>query len=68
MARVSLAKGKMSLLKRVTPKQEGRVLDYLIHYGPAIDGLTCKQDHSVDGIHFKDYIKVIERIKEIALK
>lgn len=43
------------------------VLDHLVHHGPAGDGVTCKQDHSVDGIDFKDYVKVIERIKEIAL-
>ena len=68
MAGVALANGKIGLLERVTPEQEGRVLDYLIHYGPAIDGITCKQEHSVDGIHFKDYMKVIERIKKIAFE
>lgn len=68
MAGVALVKGKIGLLERVTPEQEGKVLDYLIHHGPAIDGITCKQEHSVGGIHFKDYMKVIERIKEIAFE
>jgi hypothetical protein len=33
-----------------------------------VDGITRRQDLSVDGIEFKDYMKVIERIKEIALE
>jgi hypothetical protein len=68
MAGVALATGKIDLLEKITPEQEGKVLDYLIHHGPAIDGITFKQDHSVDGIEFKDYMKVIERIKEIAFE
>ena len=68
LAGVALAKGRSDILEKVTPEQEGRVLDYLIHHGPAIDGITYKQDHSVDGIEFKDYIKVIERVKEIAFE
>lgn len=68
MAGVALATGKLDLLEKVTPEQEGRVLDYLVHHGPAIDGITCRQDHSVDGIEFNDYMKIIERLKEIALE
>jgi hypothetical protein len=65
---VALAMGRLDILEKVTPEQEGAVLEYLIHHGPAIDGITCKQDHSVDGIEFKDYMKVIERVKEIAFE
>ena len=68
MAGVALAKGRLDVLEKVTPEQEAAVLDYLVRHGPAIDGMTCKQDHSVDGIEFEDYIKVIERIKEIAFE
>lgn len=68
MAGIALAVGKVSLLERITPEQEGMVLDYLIHHGPAIDGITRRQGHSVDGIEFKDYMKVIERLKEIVLE
>jgi len=68
LAGVALAMGRSDILKKVTSEHEGAVLDYLVRYGPAIDGVTCKQDHSVDGIEFEDYIKVIERIKEIALE
>lgn len=67
MAGVSLAKGRSDLLEKITPEQEGKVLDYLIHHGPAVDGITCRQDHSVDGIAFNDYMRIIERLKEIAL-
>jgi hypothetical protein len=63
---VALAMGRLDVLEKVTPEQEGTVLDYLVRHGPAIDGITCKPDHSVDGIEFDDYMKVIERIKEIA--
>lgn len=65
---VALATGRLDILKKVTPEQEGTVLDYLVRHGPAIDGITCKQDHSVDGIEFDDYMRVIERIKEIAFE
>ena len=68
LAGVALAKGRCDILEKVTPEQEGTVLDYLIHHGPAIDGITCKQDHSVDGIEFDDYMRIIERIKEIAFE
>jgi len=68
MAGVALAMGRLDILERITPEQEKKVLDYLIHHGPAVDGITFKQESSVDGIEFKDYVKVIERIKEIALE
>jgi D-glutamate cyclase len=68
LAGVALVMGRLDILKKVTPEQEGMVLDYLVRHGPAIDGITCKQDLSVDGIEFHDYMRVIERIKEIALE
>ncbi len=68
LAGVALAMGRSEILEKVTRKQEGKVLDYLVRHGPAIDGITCKQGHSVDGVEFDDYVKVIERIKEIALE
>jgi D-glutamate cyclase len=68
LAGVALAEGRLEILEKVTPEQEGTVLDYLVRYGPAVDGITCKPDHSVDGIEFDDYMMVIERIKEIALE
>ncbi len=68
MAGIALAMKKRDMLQKVTPERERKVLDYLIHHGPAVDGITCRQDHSVDGIEFDDYMKVIERIKEIALE
>jgi hypothetical protein len=68
LAGVALAAGRPDILEKVTPEQEGMVLDYLVRHGPAIDGITCKQDRSVDGIEFEDYMRVIERIKEITLE
>jgi hypothetical protein len=68
LAGVALAKGRLDILEKVTPEQERTVLDFLVRHGPAIDGITCKQDHSVDGIEFDDYMRIIERIKEIAFE
>jgi len=68
LAGVALAAGRLDVLEKITPEQEGKVLEYLIHHGPAIDGITRKQEYSVDGIEFKDYMKVIERVKEIAFE
>lgn len=42
MAGVSLASGNTDRLEKMTPDREGKVLDYLIYHGPAIDGVTCK--------------------------
>ena len=68
MAGVALAKGRLDVLEKITPEQEGMVLNHLIHHGPSIDGITLKQDYSVDGIEFNDYMRVIERLKEIAFE
>jgi len=68
MAGVALAKGRLDILEKVTPEQEKKVLDYLIHHGPAVDGMTFRQESSVDGIEFDDYMRVIDRVKEIALE
>jgi hypothetical protein len=68
LAGVALALGRTDILHKVTPEQEWRVLDHLVHHGPAIDGITCRQEHSVDGIEFGEYMKVIEHVKEIALE
>jgi hypothetical protein len=68
IAGVALAKGRLDVLEKITPEQEGKVLDHLIRHGPSIDGITLKQDYSVDGIEFNEYMKVIERLKEIAFE
>lgn len=68
LAGVALAMRRSDILKKMTSEQEGMMLEYLVRHGPAIDGITYKQDQSVDGIKFKDYIRVIERIKEIAFE
>ncbi len=65
---VALVLGRLDMLKKITPQREGMVLNYLIHHGPAVDGMTWKQDHSVDGIEFMDYMRLIGRVKEIALE
>jgi hypothetical protein len=67
-AGVALALGKSDILGKVTPEQERKVLDYLIHYGPAVDGISWRQESSVDGIEFDDYMRLIERVKEITLE
>jgi hypothetical protein len=68
LAGVALAMGRLEILEKVNREQEGKVLDYLVRHGPSIDGITRKQERSVDGIEFDDYMEVIERIKEIALE
>lgn len=65
---VALVLGRLDPLKKITSQREGMVLDYLIRHGPAVDGMTWRQDHSVDGIEFRDYMRLIGRIKEIAFE
>ena len=66
LAAVALAAGRPGLLEKITFDQERKTLDHLIQFGPAIDGITGRQDPSVDGLEFNDYMKVIEQIMEIA--
>lgn len=67
LAGVALAAGKEEILKKITPEQEGMILEHLIYHGPAIDGISQRQQFSVDGVEFKDYIRVVERVIDIAL-
>ncbi len=67
LAGVALAAGKKEILRRITPEQEGMILEHLIYHGPAIDGISYRQQFSVDGVEFKDYIRVVERVIDIAL-
>ena len=67
-AGLALAMERRDVLEKITPQQEMKVLDHLIRYGPAIDGITFRQEHSVDGIGFQAYMRVIERVKEIAFE
>jgi len=68
LTRVALAIERLDALEKVTLEQEGMLLDHLIQHGPAIEGITFKQEHSVNGVEFGDYMKVIERLKEIAFE
>jgi hypothetical protein len=67
LAGTALALDAPEVLNRVTPEREMEVLDHLVHHGPSVDGITGTQEPSVDGISFDDYIRIIERTKEIAL-
>lgn len=68
MTGVALAIERLGALEKVTPEQERMVLGRLIQHGPAIEGITFKQEHSVNGVEFGDYMKVIERVKETAFE
>jgi hypothetical protein len=68
LAGVALVRGRLDILEKITSEQEMMLLDRLVHHGPAVDGITLKQEHSVDGIHFGDYMKIIARIKELAFE
>jgi D-glutamate cyclase len=68
VAGVALAKGRKDVLRHFHSEKEWKVLDTLIRQGPAIDGITGRQTHSVDGIEFCDYMKVIEGLIGISLE
>ncbi len=67
LAGVALNLGAPEVLNRVTPEREMEVLDHLVRNGPSVDGITGTQGRSVDGIAFDQYIRIIEKTKEIAL-
>lgn len=67
LAGVALGKGRLDILEKVSPDRERRVLNHIVQYGPAVDGITGRQHPSVDGMEFDEYMTVINRIRKIAL-
>ena len=45
--------------------REREILEVMVREGPLVDGVTGKQTATVDGLSWEDYVKPLNRIREI---
>jgi len=60
-----LLKGQTKKLKLFNSSQQLQVLKHLVEYGPAVDGVTRRQEATVDGLPFLTYIQPWEGIRRL---
>ena len=56
-AAVALLKGRPELLESWPETRHEQLLKYLVHHGPAVDGVTREREPTVDGLPFLTYIQ-----------
>ena len=54
---VLLLRGEIDLLRDFTFEQQETVLQHIVQHGPAVDGVTRKQEATVDGLPFPTYLQ-----------
>jgi hypothetical protein len=54
---VLLLRGEMEVLRHLTIDQQEQALRAIVEQGPAVDGVTRKQEATVDGLPFLTYIQ-----------
>lgn len=54
---VLLLRGKTDILRDFTFEQQEQALQYIVSNGPAVDGVTRKQEATVDGLPFLTYLQ-----------
>jgi hypothetical protein len=47
------------------PDREREILEVMVREGPLVDGVTGKQEATVDGLSWEEYVKPLVRIREI---
>ena len=47
------------------PDREREILEVMVREGPLVDGKTGKQEATVDGLSWDEYVKPLIRIREI---
>jgi len=47
------------------PDHERKILEIMVEAGPLVDGVTGKQEATVDGLSWDEYVKPLIRIREI---
>lgn len=64
-AATALLRGRVEPLARWTAEAHRAVLEALVEYGPAVDGLTRRREPTVDGLPFITYIQPWEGIRRM---
>ena len=50
------------------PDYERKILEIMVEAGPLVDGVTGKQEATVDGLSWDEYVKPLIRMREILKK
>ena len=64
-ASVLAIRGRVDVLQPLDRKQQQRVLERMVARGPAVDGVTGRQEPTVDGLPFLTYIQPWEGIRRL---
>jgi hypothetical protein len=52
-----LWRGQWPLLARYDAESERRAIEEMVHHGPAVDGVTRRQEATVDGLPLLTYLQ-----------
>lgn len=66
-ASVLLLRGRIDLLKSLDRYSEKNIIEQMVLNGPAVDGVTGRQEATVDGLPFLTYIQALEGIRRLLL-
>ena len=67
-AAVLWCRGQVDLLRPLDRDRELDLLETLVEEGPLVDGVTGRQEPTVDGLPFETYIQALEGIRHIMLR
>jgi len=64
-AAVAHLRQSAELFRPFDAAHQERLLQHMIEYGPAVDGVTRRREPTVDGLPFLTYIQPLDRIREL---
>jgi D-glutamate cyclase len=64
-AGIALLRGQMLDPELFDVEKERQLLELMVEKGPLVDGKTAEAAATVDGVSFEEYIRPLERIREI---
>jgi len=64
-AALLVCRGEAEVLRPLDRRQQQHVLEQMVQHGPAVDGMTGRQEATVDGLPFLTYIQPWEGIRRL---
>ncbi|MGE3314258.1 MAG: glutamate cyclase domain-containing protein [Planctomycetaceae bacterium] len=64
---VLLQRGRLDVLEPLDRPSEKNIIEQMVANGPAVDGVTGRQEATVDGLPFLTYIQPLEGIRRLLL-
>ncbi len=61
---VACLKARADLLRPLDAAQQLRTLEHMVAHGPAVDGVTRRQEATVDGLPFATYIQPLDGMRK----